>query len=98
MAPDQPWVHQHVLGGDPLPGLLPQEAPDEALGAGGEGIRQGEVAAADLGKQPAVLGTVEGVPAGVTLDWKNLVFVFLNLIFFMFEEMRLRTNLPTSMV
>lgn len=62
MAADQPGVDQHVLGGDPLPRLLPQQALDEAFSPGGEGVGERELAASDLGKQPAVLSAVERVP------------------------------------
>ena len=63
VAADQPGVDQHVLGGDSLAGLLPEQGPDEALGPRGQGVGQRELASPDLGEQAGVLGAVEGIPA-----------------------------------
>lgn len=62
MRSRQPRVGEHVFTGEPFTGLLAQEAADETLGARAQGFRQGELTAPDLGKQAAVLRTVERIP------------------------------------
>ena len=75
VAADQPGVDQHVLGGDPLARLLPEQGPDEALGPRGQGVGQRELASPDLGEQAGVLGAVEGIPArGGRLENTEIAF------------------------
>jgi hypothetical protein len=67
----QPGVGQHVLRRQSLRGLLAQQAADEALGARGQTVGQGEVAATDLGEKTGVLLAVEGIP-GTDLEKMSL--------------------------
>ena len=69
MAADQPGVDEHVLGADPLPRLLAQQAPDQALRPGGERVWKGEVTSTDFGEQTAVLSSMKRVSGiGAELD------------------------------
>lgn len=57
-----PGVYQDVLGVQSLVRLFPEQAPDETLGPGRQGVWKTEVSSPDLGKQSGVLLSVEGVP------------------------------------
>lgn len=59
----QPGVPEHVLRGEPLRGVPPQQRPDEAARPRAQPVRHHVVAAADLGEQRGVLRVVERVPS-----------------------------------
>ena len=58
-----PGVGQDIFGAQPVFRLLPQQAPDQALGAGRYRVRDVELAPPDFGKQPRVLLPMEWIPA-----------------------------------
>ena len=62
VGPHQPGVHQHVLRGDPLARLLPQQAFDQALCSGAQGVRQGKLTSPNFGEQSAMFSTMKWVP------------------------------------
>ena len=57
-----PRVDEHVLRGQPLLRVLPQEAADEAARPRRDRVREAELAAPDLGEQALVLLPVKRIP------------------------------------
>ena len=53
---------QNLLGGQPLRGLPPQDAPDEALGLGRQSLWNVELATPDLAEEGTGLNVMERVP------------------------------------
>ena len=71
MRAGQPRVDEHVLGGQPVPGVLLQQAADEALGARTERVRQAELAPADLGEEAAMLSPMKWIPEKKRFSFKE---------------------------
>jgi hypothetical protein len=67
----EPGMDQHVLGGEPVGWLFAQQAADETFSARAEWLRQRELTLADLGKQTAVLRTMEWIPKQIVIISSN---------------------------
>jgi hypothetical protein len=61
-------MDQHVLGGEPIGRLFAEQAPDETFGARAERLGQGELTLPDLGKEAAVLRTMERIPEHISTN------------------------------